>query len=284
MGAYPEFEDYFLPQAYRLFEFAEAVKDHWSWGLGDRERDQLLHCLGNGLLAFLNQHLGTDHVVTKTPSVKGLFLFLQLFPDARLIILIRDGRAVAESMLKTFDVPYGVSMKEWARAAESILVYDQVHKHAETRYMLVRYEDLLGDLRGQLGSILQFAGLPEDLYDFDAAADAPVIGSSSMKNEVGRIIWKPQPKPEGFDPLKRFSHWPNHTHVRFNWIAGKQSEALGYPCRQPGGFSALWWSYNILNDVWSYAVNRWRKLQRRKARREKRKRFRAFKLNNRASL
>lgn len=280
-GAYPEFEDYkfedyFLPEAYRLFEFAHAVKDHWGSGLGERERDELLYCLGNGLISFLTQHLGARRVVTKTPSIKGLSLFFRLFPTARLIVLVRDGRAVTESMLKTFDIPYETAMRRWVKAADGILTYDQTHKHSENRYLLVRYEDLLTDLRGQMGCIFKFAGLPEDLYDFDAAAAAPVIGSSSMKNEAGRITWKPQPKQEGFDPLKRFSHWPNYRHARFNWIAGRQSEALGYPWRQPGGSRFLWRCYNVMTDLRVYAVNLWRKLQQRKARQEMRRQRRAF--------
>ena len=270
-GTYPEFEDYFITQAHRLFEFAQVVKNHWSWGLGDLERDELLRCLGNGLLGFLKQHLKADRVVTKTPSVKGLPLFFQLFPDARLIVLVRDGRAVAESMLKTFNVPYEACIRKWAEAAESILDYDQMRKHSETRYMLVRYEDLLDDLRGQMSRILRFAGLPEGLYDFDAAARAPVIGSSSMRDEAGRIFWKPQSKPRGFDPLKRSAHWSNRQHARFNWIAKKQSEALGYPCQRSDGSPLLWWIYNVLFDAKETIGKIWRKFRTRKVRIERRR-------------
>lgn len=276
-GTYPEFEDYFMPQAHHLFGYAQAVQNHWSWGLSGKERDQLIQCLSQGLVAFLGQHLGASRVVTKTPSVRGLPLFFRLFPDACLIVLIRDGRAVVESMMNTFNEPFESCVQDWARAADTVLVQHQEFERSGARYLLVRYEDLVRDVQAQMRGVLTIAELPLDTYDFEAASHAPVIGSSSIKNTDGRVMWKPQPKPQGFDPLKRAEHWSNRQHARFNWIAGKQSAALGYPCRAPGGSQIFWWIYNVVTDVMEGIVRAWRKIRTRAKRVERRHRLRAFK-------
>ena len=56
-------------------------------------------------------------LVTKTPTVKNLGLFFQLFPTSKLLVLVRDGRSVVESAVRTFDRPYGHAAREWASSS-----------------------------------------------------------------------------------------------------------------------------------------------------------------------
>ena len=44
--------------------------------------------------------------MTKSPSVAHLDRFFAFFPRARLLILVRDGRSVAQSAIDTFGVEF----------------------------------------------------------------------------------------------------------------------------------------------------------------------------------
>jgi hypothetical protein len=106
--------------------------------------------------------------------------------------------------------------------------------------MLVRYEDLVRDVKGSMARILRFVGLDEDAFDFQAAADLPIRGSSWYFGP-GRtsVHWAPVQKGPEFDPTERWSSWTPEMHERFEWIAGSQLRAFGYhngvaPVRAPG--------------------------------------------------
>jgi hypothetical protein len=84
------------------------------------------------------------------------------------------------------------------------------------------------NLEEELRKILTFVGLPVDNFDFDAAANLPVRGSSVFHGEEKNVHWKPVVKTPAFDPIQRFSHWNRSVKERFNWIAGQPQERFGY--------------------------------------------------------
>jgi hypothetical protein len=94
-------EDYLLAQAQHLERYVAGVCSHWKpeWELGQSD---VFAALGDGLLRLLGQGVDRRRLVTKTPSVQNLPLVFKLFPQAQLLLLVRDGRAVAESGVKTF--------------------------------------------------------------------------------------------------------------------------------------------------------------------------------------
>jgi Sulfotransferase family len=122
------------------------------------------------------------HHVTGWPRAR---LLHAVFPQARFIHVVRDGRAVANSWLQTswwtgfqgpdrwylgpLPEPYA---KEWAASGESFvllaglgwkLLLDAFHaaRHAvpPAQWLQVRYEDVLADPRGQATAMLEFLGL-----------------------------------------------------------------------------------------------------------------------------
>ena len=119
-GPGPIWEDCFLLHADALSAFADGMYDQWdsSWGVEDKLGGSpiLLQCLGEALENVLRKQLyprdkritesqGINKseeikvLLTKTPSAVGIDRFWDLFPDAKLILLVRDGRAVVESMV-----------------------------------------------------------------------------------------------------------------------------------------------------------------------------------------
>src|SRR5262249_23580251 len=158
-----------------LSKYMESVsrwwKHHWDKDELAMEKEALAEHIGKGLASFLSVQLdrrkrtsgkATDagrrlRLVTKTPSVKNLSLFFSLFPNSKLLILVRDGRSVVESAVRTFDRPYGHAAQEWADSAQIIQEFGK--NHPEKQFLLVRYEDLYKNVEKELRRIFEFLQL-----------------------------------------------------------------------------------------------------------------------------
>lgn len=228
-----------------LVAYAERVVATWSqkWVVsGEVDEDGLLGNLGTGLVNWLRRRQAALTLATepdaastskklfliKTPDVRGLQHFTRLFPDARTILLVRDGRAIVESGVRSFDWRYERAMQQWAMAASTVLNFMRDHAGSDNTIVLMRYEDLVADEETELNRIFRFLNLDPRLYDFDAAAAMGVIGSSESRGDSGRVHWKEVAKRGDFDPLHRFEGWSRRRRARFAWVAGRQMTALGY--------------------------------------------------------
>jgi Sulfotransferase family len=192
-------EDRLLIPADHLDAYAARVARGWrdAWGVPDEEGRRLLSSIGDGLLAFLTASAGGRCVMTKTSSVQNIELFFDLFPAGRLILLVRDGRAVSESAARTFGWTRSFAMRRWAAAARAVLAFDAAHRSYE-RYRLVRYEDLLGDLEPTLRPLLELCELDPATYPWTEAHDQPLVGSSVFRGARQEIHWDPLRRPSDF--------------------------------------------------------------------------------------
>jgi len=252
----PIYEDHFLRRADLLIRYADSLQKLWeSHGKADENLMNIFYKnLGDGLISFLNQHSESDKIsLTKTPGVENLRYFFKLFPSSHLLILIRDGRSVVESGVRTFHWNATVAMRKWAKSAKEILQFNQSNKCNEFKYLIVRYEDLCNNLEEELNRILYFLDLDSSKYDFDAARNLPVLGSSEIsKDAKGNIHWVPVERPADFSPLDRWNHWSRPLHGRFNCIAAKYLKYFGYVPKKSSADIFLWplWKmWNLLMEV-----------------------------------
>lgn len=162
--------------------------------------------------------------MTNTPSLRNLSQF-SVFLDVYLILFVRNGRAVVASMAKSFSIPLTKGMRDWTEAANHILAYDRVNRDSGLRYAIVRYEELAANVYEVMHRRLRFADLDSDQYDFDAAAEAPIIGSSVV---FGPVTQGSQLMTAEFEPHKRTLAWSRRIQARFAWLAGQQFHKLGY--------------------------------------------------------
>ncbi|MGH8875617.1 MAG: hypothetical protein ACRDVM_10265, partial [Acidimicrobiia bacterium] len=139
-------------------------------------------------------------------------------------------------------------VQDWAQAAQTIIDFRRAFPEDRQAYRVVRYEDLLDDLEAQLDGVFELLGLDASRYDLASALDLPVRGSSSSSRE-GRPSWDPVTKTEEFDPKRRWSSWTRAQHERFNWVAGRQSEAFGYRLAESSGNEVAWQAWNRVMDA-----------------------------------
>jgi signal transduction histidine kinase len=231
-------EDLFLESSDHLVDFVRDVRHSWNptWGSFTEELDDaMFESIGDGLLSFL--WIDRDRrLLTKSPTVRHIDRFFDFFPRARLLILVRDGRSVAQSCMATFGWEFERAARSWAAAADEIDRFIETARAGRRdRFRVVRYEDLVRDLRTALGSILAFLDLDELAFDYDAAAELPVRGSSAYFGRGRNAVhWDPVPRGTDFDPIERWRDWDAERVERFDWIAGEQLRSLGYASHGSG--------------------------------------------------
>jgi len=236
----PIWEDFVVHYSELLENYVDRLYKRYklSWKVEERigPPELLLNYFGDAIIKYLKiQNECIPHktipvsLVTKTPSVKGMHNFFKMFPKARLLILIRDGRAVVESGVKSFNWNFEDATREWASAAKTIIDFQQKYSKHEYNYLIVKYEDLIADQDKELRKIFSFLNLDAEKYDFSQARSMKVFGSSEIsKKDNGKIDWDGEKKTPNFNPLNRWDTWERAKHERFNWIAGKYLSLLDY--------------------------------------------------------
>lgn len=250
--ASPIWEDYFLRHIDELLKYTKSVSHHWApgRGLAPGTMESLYESFGDAIASFLASRNPQRRIVTKTPRVDNLSEFPRFFPNVRLLILMRDGRAVVESGIKTFGWHRGWAIKEWSRAAKTIRDFDQANRDGEFKYLIVKYEDLWTSLDTELPKILDFLDLDVSAYDLDAAHHLPVKGSSTVRSSAKDTMhWEPMEKTVAFDPMSRWRHWSRARHERFNWIAGDLMLHFGYELQRTPSNQWFWNTRNRVHDL-----------------------------------
>lgn len=212
--------------------------------LSERE---VLEMIGDAWLAFAAEGLPEGRrLVLKEPSVAYLERFFEFFPRSRLLVLIRDGRDVAASSLRTtFASPGRAAWRHprtWIRLARSPvrelaerwrdasrLVREFMASEGDAaRARAIRYEDLAGGQEAEMRRILEFLGLAAERFDWDAFARLDVRGSSFVDNRNGTLSWSGS-DPETFDPVGRWRRWDERRIRLFDRVAGEELRHWGYP-------------------------------------------------------
>lgn len=266
--AAPVHEAFFHFEADLLEKYARRTVTKWPerWGLSKSGVDDLLASLGRGLLDYLHTtaEASSSHrrIVTKTPSVKNLGLFPRLFPSVPAVVLMRDGRSVVESGVRSFGYSYEGQTRKWAWAAR--LIADTVATPADGLsddswpFLLVRYEDLVMDPEPQLRRIFAFTGLDVERYDFAAVEQLPVRGSSTLRGGNRDLDWEPVAPPEDFSPLERWRGWTPARHARFNWLGGRELVTFGYELVGPDSGPTYYLRNRLADAAWRIRRARWR--------------------------
>jgi hypothetical protein len=236
-------ESYFVPQLadrhLRRIDADDFVDDlrrlntlaEWNVPL-DKVRARLHDGISTGaaigtVYAVYAEERGKPRWGDKTPMyMQNLRLLERLFPDARFVHLIRDGRDAALSFLA---MPRGIVTETWMHprtAAEfacqwrtEVAAARRVGRRARGRYLEVRYEDLVGDVEAVLRRICSFAGLEYEAAMADYAGNVDV----STKPHQQRLK---QPPTKGVREWR--AQMPASEVDAFEDVAGDLLRELGY--------------------------------------------------------
>lgn len=119
-----------------------------------------LKTIFNCIMEVLAAKMDKPRWVEKTPDhYKYLDKILNWYPQAKVIWMLRDPRAVVASTLKRWPkTPVAVRVKEWS---DSIVIFQQKWSE-DKRVKLIKYEDLVADAESKMRNLCDFLG--EEFY------------------------------------------------------------------------------------------------------------------------
>jgi hypothetical protein len=209
------------------------------WAVGD---DELRGALGDcaptdfpGAVRAVFSHWATrqgkQRYGDKTPGyLTELTLLAALFPEARFVHLIRDGRDVAMSYSDEFRLPATNAIRRWRGQVRN--AREDGRALGDGRYREIRYEDLIADPGSTLREICSFIDLPfsDRMLRYREHAGRLLAGMPDRHRHrhvespvtVGLRDWR--------------SEMPPHVARACQLLAGDLLDDLGYE-PGPAGFS-----------------------------------------------
>lgn len=242
-------EDYLLYSSELITDYVSNVVSMWNTLASEQPLgEEFLPAVGKGLTEFITPETNKGkRIISRAPLPYGAVNHSKLFPGAKVILIIRNGQDLTESHLRSFNYRFEFVVRKWIKGMREIERIRDTSKAGQVH--VIKYEELYTNTKAQMKTILDFLDLDENVYDYEAAANAEVIGSSDVKIRTGNLHWNPVPKYEEFKPLERSASWSKWRHYRFNYLAGDISRSHGYMLKHDN---------KILNTIfiisWYHAV------------------------------
>ena len=162
----------------RDYIFSLEYKDTWVY--------YLRKIVVNRIYSQFND--ASKKVIIKEPAIAGILTVSQIFPNSKIIFIVRDGRDIVDSQLdarvhgfekggrfqgrtstilnkKNRDVFIKNSSKNWVRITQEIL--ETYEKHDKNKCYLIKYESLLHNTLTELEKIYEFLNIKISKNDLE---------------------------------------------------------------------------------------------------------------------
>ena len=228
--AYPNelWEVPFLRTTNRMIQVQEAFFDAYKHNIARMGRLDFLPLFGASIVAYLHASVEpSKRLLVKTPDVQYLSYFHHVFPFESLLLVLRDGRDVVHSTLKTWPgSDFALICKTWNAGARLILELSRHRTREDGGFWVAKFEDAVGNPARFMEEVCERFDLDETKYPFDGIGNVPVRGSSQPAK--GEVSWEGEQKPKGFNPIGRWKEWPGKWKETFKKIAGNSLVRTGY--------------------------------------------------------
>ncbi len=187
------------------------------------------NCTGGGISEVFEALVRTvtnaysDDIIwgDKSPSyVRHIPLLRRLFPDAKIIHIVRDARDYCLSMNKTWGKNMLRAAQRWQDDTEKASRDIQALGKSG---MEVRFEDILRNPREEISRVCEFLGVEFDESMLDLENPIEPVGDAKGEQRIvsdNRGKWQTQMKPGMQEKIER--------------ICSPQLRHYGYPCRYDG--------------------------------------------------
>lgn len=181
----------------------------------------------SSILSFFHQFAPAEkRLMIKRPKVDYLPHFFKMFPHENLLLLIRDGRDVVSSTVRSWpQANFTNSCKRWNLGAKMIIDFQKNNRNEGVFF--TKYEEILLNPIEFVENACRCFNLKLDKYPFDKIKNIPIKGSSSIKKN-GRVTWEATGKGKNFNPIGRWKEWSFKEKEIFKSIAGQSLLETGY--------------------------------------------------------
>lgn len=172
-------------------------------------------------------------ITLKDPHMRNVWLFDVIFPTEKALLVLRDGRHVVDSTIRTWPLKFaGRTFEdvclEWAAATTAAL--DYAERAPADRVRLVRYEALAEDTAATITPLMEWLGADPAAVPHVELENRPILGSSThSKSADGTVGWTPVVADEDFNPSRREVDWDDKQCEIFARICGPVQARAGYP-------------------------------------------------------
>ncbi len=212
--------------AEEAFDVARVRDDGWLAKAGV-EKSEFLAAFGLGFDLLLRSRAPGKRWIDQTPACAMVCPQLAaMFPRARFVHMLRDGRATVSSMLASgFDSriakDFDFACQTWARCAGDAWAFT---RERPDLCIKVRQEDLALDPEATLGKVQGFLGVEP----------APAVVAFARKGRLNSSWGNSRPedvrthKPESAMAKEPWKSWSSGERARFHKIAGSTMRRVGY--------------------------------------------------------
>jgi hypothetical protein len=219
----------FLKNLHHLMRFRDAFFRDYAPNRGRIGENDFLSLFGASFMAYLKSFAPEGiRILLKEPSVDFLAYAPIVFPLEDSVVVLRDGRDVVASTLRTWpETDFGKACHRWERSCRLILKMESSWSEDGTDPLLVRFEDVVRLPEEFVRTACERFELDPNRYPFHRIESLPVLGSSTL-SPPGKVTWAPTRKPPGFNPVGHWHSWPPERKDRFKEIAGEMLIEAGY--------------------------------------------------------
>jgi hypothetical protein len=188
------------------------------------EKDDVFAFLGLGVNALLTRQSGGRRWLDHTPIYTLIVdRVAALFPGAKFVHIVRDGRRVVHSMMNYLNIypgdpaaipwasDFGAACRAWANHVEAAASFEERHPD---RCLTVRNEALVEDPSGGFRRILAFLEADHD------DGPATCFATTRINSSFGGASRERPPDP--------WQDWSAERRERFAEIAGPWMDRVGY--------------------------------------------------------
>ena len=222
VSAYPNeiYEVPFLRITNKLKSFQDAFFDDYYRNIENMNKNDFLPLFGSSFIAHLYSYIPKGKtMLVKEPDTRFLRYFPYVFPHEHLLLVLRDGRDVVDSTIRTWpSMDFKKICQRWSDSTKLILKFQRKYNE---RYLLIKYEDMLDKPKHYMTNILMHYKLDVDSYPFEKIESMPIVGSSTASKKGDEVSWKPIPASKSFKPTNKWNNWTAKQKNDFKTIAGE---------------------------------------------------------------
>ena len=189
----------------------------------------LLPLFGASLISYLYSFVPIDKtLLIKVPDVQFLSYFPIVFPHENLLLLMRDGRDLVSSTIRTWPrEKFSNVCLQWTNSAQYMINFTHNQGQKRDNYQMFKYEDILKQPAEFARNACNFYGLDIDRYPYDEINNLPFRGSSTIQAE-GRVNWEPIDSDQTAKTVGHWQQWSAKQTKQFKKIAGEVLIQAGY--------------------------------------------------------